>query len=117
VDIGEDERFGRAIELFNEREFEASAELFEELFAEAVLGETELARALMQLATGAHHVERGQRVAALERIAEGLVALANVDDARGIDRAARVDRAGRFIAWIRDDRSRPPMPWPKLRRA
>jgi pyridoxine/pyridoxamine 5'-phosphate oxidase len=114
IDIGDDERFSRAIALFNEREYAEAADLFEELFFEAVLGEVELARALLQIATGAHHVERGQRRVAIERIDEGLIALRAVSDSRGIDLAKLSEAVAEFVAWIEDQRSVPPAPWPSI---
>ncbi|MGK2855597.1 MAG: DUF309 domain-containing protein [Thermoanaerobaculia bacterium] len=116
MDIGDDERFARGIALFNEREFEDAAELFEDLFFEAVYGEKELARALLQFATGAHHVERGQRTVAVERIGEGFVALDAVDDARGIDVAELRASVMGFVRWIEEPGSVPPVPWPKIRK-
>lgn len=114
IDIGDDERFARAIALFNEREYADAADLFEELFFEAVLGEVELARALLQIATGAHHVERGQRRVAIERIDEGLIALRAVTDPRGIDLQRLSEEVAAFVAWIDDPRSVPPAPWPSI---
>jgi len=113
-DIGDDERFARAIALFNEREYADAADLFEELFFEAVFGEVELARALLQIATGAHHVERGQRRVAIERIDEGLIALRAVRDSRGIDVPRLEDEVAAFVAWINDPRSVSPTPWPSI---
>lgn len=114
VDIGDDERFSRAIALFNEREYAEAADLFEELFFEAVLGEVELARALLQIATGAHHIERGQRRVAIERIDQGLIALRLVGDSRGIDVSRLNGEVAEFVAWINDTRSVPPVPWPSI---
>jgi len=114
TDIGDDERFSRAIVLFNAREYEEAADLFEELFFEAVLGEVELARALLQIATGAHHVERGQRRVAIERIDEGLIALRAVSDSRGIDVPRLEESVARFVEWIGDARSVSPAPWPSI---
>jgi hypothetical protein len=114
MDLGEDERFSRAIALFNDREYEEAADLFEDLFFEAVLGEVELARALLQLSTGALHVERGQRRVAIERIDEGIVALRQVADARGIDVEALLAGIVAFVAWIEDGSASPPVPWPKI---
>lgn len=114
ADIGDDERFSRAIELFNEREYADAADLFEELFFEAVLGEVELARALLQIATGAHHVERGQRRVAIERIDEGVIALRAVGDSRGIDVEKLGEEVAAFVSWIKDPRSVAPVPWPSI---
>ena len=117
MDIGDDERFSHAIALFNEREHAEAAEGFEDLLFEAVYGEVDLARALLQLATGAHHVERGQRRVAVERIDEGLVALRRVTDARGIDVGALRESIDRFVASLagRDGGEKPA--WPRIERS
>ena len=117
MDIGDDDRFARGIARFNEREFEEASELFEELLLEAVYGETELARALLQFAAGAHHIERGQRRVAIERIDEGLVALAKVEDARGVEVEMLRESVVEFVRWIETPRSTSPVPWPKIGRA
>lgn len=114
-DIGDDERFSRAIALFNAREYEEAAELFEDLLFEAVYGEVDLARALLQFATGAHHVERGHRRVAVERIEEGIVALRRVGDARGIDVVRLVESIERFVASIADAHTVSPA-WPAIER-
>ncbi|MCM2317229.1 MAG: DUF309 domain-containing protein [Thermoanaerobaculia bacterium] len=116
MDIGDDDRFELGIALFNEREFEEAAELFEELLLEAVYGETELARALLQLAAGAHHIERGQRRVAIERIGVGLIALAKVEESRGVDVEALRTSVAEFVRWIETPGSASPTPWPTIRR-
>ena len=64
-----------------------ASDLFEELFFEAVRDELPLVRALLQVSTGMHHISRGSRRAARERLEEGLRALAEVTSARGVDLA------------------------------
>lgn len=62
-----------------------ASDLFEELFFEAVRDELPLVRALLQVSTGMHHISRGSRRAARERLEEGLRALDEVVNARGVD--------------------------------
>lgn len=62
-----------------------AADLFEELYFEAVRDEVPLVRVLLQISTGLHHVGRGQRRAAVERLEEGIRSMADVTDARGVD--------------------------------
>lgn len=62
-----------------------ASDLFEELYFEAVGDERPLVRFLMQIATGMHHISRGQRRAAKERIEEGLRCIGEVTNPRGVD--------------------------------
>jgi len=62
-----------------------ASDLFEELFFEAVRDELPLVRVLLQISTGMHHVARGQRRAARERLEEGVRAMAAVTNAFGVD--------------------------------
>jgi len=71
-----------------------ASDLFEELFFEAVRDELPLVRALLQISTGMHHIARGQRRAARERLEEGVLAMALVTNARGVD----IDRWREFVA-------------------
>ena len=64
-----------------------ASDLFEELYFEAVRDELPLVRALLQLSTGLHHISRGSKRAARERLEEGLRALDEVVNARGVDLA------------------------------
>ncbi len=84
-DIGDDPRFHAALRAFDAEEFEEAADAFEELFFEAVRDEVPLVRALLQVSTGMHHVARGQRRAAVERLEEGLRVIETVTNARGVD--------------------------------
>jgi len=62
-----------------------ASDLFEELFFEAVRDEVPLVRVLLQVSTGMHHLSRGQRRAARERLEEGLRVMGEVTNARGVD--------------------------------
>ena len=72
----------------NAGDYAEAADGFEELFFEAVRDEVEPVRALMQIATGMHHIERGQARAAIERLEEGVAAIDRITNAHGIDIAA-----------------------------
>ncbi|MEA2464717.1 MAG: hypothetical protein QOJ98_2464 [Acidobacteriota bacterium] len=62
-----------------------ASDLFEELFFEAVRDELLLVRVLLQISTGMHHIARGQRRAARERLEEGVRAMSLVTNAFGVD--------------------------------
>lgn len=70
---------------FNAGDWLEASDLFEELFFEAVRDELPLVRVLLQISTGMHHLARGQHRAARERIEEGLRAMSEVTNARGVD--------------------------------
>jgi len=80
-----DPRFHAALRHFAAGDWLEASDLFEELFFEAVRDEVPLVRVLLQISTGMHHVSRGQRRAAVERLEEGLRAIPAVTDARGVD--------------------------------
>ena len=80
-----DPRFAEALRHFDTGDWLEASDLFEELFFEAVRDEVPLVRVLLQISTGMHHLARGQRNAARERIEEGLRAIADVSDSRGVD--------------------------------
>ena len=80
-----DPRFAEALRHFDAGDWLEASDLFEELFFEAVRDEVPLVRVLLQISTGMHHLARGQRNAARERIEEGLRAIEEVCDARGVD--------------------------------
>ena len=67
--MNDDPRFRAAVAQLNAGDYAEAADAFEELFFEAVREEVEPMRALMQVATGMHHIERGQARAAIDRIA------------------------------------------------
>jgi predicted metal-dependent hydrolase len=101
MDIGDDPRFAAGIAHFNRGDYFDAAESFEDLFFEAVRGELDLARALLQVASGMHHVERGQRRAAIERLEEALEPIDRVEDDRGVDLVALRADVARAIAQLR----------------
>ena len=80
-----DPRFHTALRHFADGDWLEASDLFEELFFEAVRDEVPLVRALLQVSTGMHHLSRGQRRAAVERLEEGVRALGEVTNARGVD--------------------------------
>lgn len=83
-----DPRFATALRHLREHDWLEASDLFEELYFEAVRDEVPLVRVLLQISTGMHHIARGQRGAARERLEEGLRCMAGVVDARGVDLAA-----------------------------
>jgi len=84
----DDPRLRAAIAQLNAGDYAEAADALEELFFEAVRDEVEPVRALMQIATGMHHIERGQARAAIERLEEGVAAIDRITNAYGIDVAA-----------------------------
>lgn len=80
-----DPRFHEALRHFAAGDWLEASDLFEELFFEAVRDEVPLVRALLQVSTGLHHIGRGQRRAAVERLEEGLLAIGEVTNPRGVD--------------------------------
>lgn len=114
--VRNDPRFLAAIELFNAGDWLEASEAFEELFFEAVRGEIEIVRVLMQFSTGLHHTSRGHSRPAVERIEAGLEAAEAVTERHGIDLARlcadmreAVDdirgrrRAPRVTVYLRED--------------
>ena len=83
--LEDDPRFAEARAHFGAGDWLEASDLFEELYFEAVRDEVPLVRVLLQISTGMHHISRGQRRAARERMEEGLRALAEVTNARGVD--------------------------------
>lgn len=80
-----DPRFHDALRHFANGDWLEASDLFEELFFEAVRDELPLVRALLQVSTGMHHIGRGQRRAAVERLEEGLRVMDTITNARGVD--------------------------------
>ncbi len=111
-----DSRLDGAIVHFNAGDFDLAADVFEELFFEAVRAEVAFVRALMQVATGIHHVERNQLRAAIERLQEGIRAIDEVTDDFGFDlarlRAEVLALLPKIAARSRGDRSR--IEWPRI---
>jgi hypothetical protein len=83
--LEDDPRFARALEHFGAGDWLEASDLFEELFFEAVRDEVPLVRFLLQISTGFHHIARGQRRAARERLEEGLRGIAEIENARGVE--------------------------------
>lgn len=82
--LEDDPRFAVALAHFDCGDWLEASDLFEELFFEAVRDELPLVRFLLQISTGFHHVARGQRRAARERLEEGLRGIAEIKNARGV---------------------------------
>ena len=81
----DDPRLLAGIAHFNAGDFDLAADAFEELFFEAIRDEVDFVRALMQVATGIHHVERNQFRAAIERLEEAVRAIDAITNDRGYD--------------------------------
>ena len=92
--LPDDPRFASALRFFADGDWLESSDLFEELYFEAIGDEVPIVRVLLQVSTGMHHISRGQRRAAKERLEEGLRALAEVVNAHGVavEDVARVAR-------------------------
>jgi len=101
MDVIDDPRFATALAHFQSGDWLEAADEFEELFFEAVRDEVEFVRVFLQIATGMHHVSRGQRGAAIERLAEGIKAIDRVTNDRGMDFVALRDRVAREITRLR----------------
>jgi hypothetical protein len=93
-----DPRFAAALRHFENGDWMEASDAFEELFFDAVRDEVPLIRFLLQISTGMHHISRGQRRAAKERIEEGLRVLSEVTNARGVDVNAVAEAARDAIA-------------------
>ena len=99
--LEDDPRFAAALGHMNDGDWLEASDLFEELFFEAVRDEVPLVRVLLQLSTGFHHISRGQRRAAAERLEEGIRAIAEVTNDFGVDLKRWRERAEREIAALR----------------
>ncbi|HEX8619337.1 MAG TPA: DUF309 domain-containing protein [Thermoanaerobaculia bacterium] len=80
-----DPRFALALHHLEAHDWLEASDLFEELFFEAVRDELPLVRFLLQISTGMHHIARGQRRAAAQRLEEGMRVMGDVTNARGVD--------------------------------
>ena len=98
--LAEDPRFAEALAYFAAGDWLEASDLFEELFFEAVRDEVPIVRVLLQVSTGMHHISRGQRRAATERLQEGLRAIDAVTNAHGVDLDAVRRRAQETIALL-----------------
>jgi hypothetical protein len=92
--LEDDVRFADARAHFAAGDWLEASDLFEELFFEAVRDEVALVRVLLQVSTGMHHLSRGQRRAAAERLREGLYAMGEVRNAFGVN-LEEVERVAR----------------------
>lgn len=95
--LEEDARFHAALGHVESEDWLEASDLFEDLFFEAVGDEVPLVRALLQITTGMHHISRGQRRAARERLEEGLRVLPQVLNARGVDLERLRTRVGEAL--------------------
>lgn len=91
--LEDDPRFALALRHVHDGDWLEASDLFEELFFEAVRDEVPLIRVLLQISTAMHHLSRGQRNAARERLEEGVRAMQEVTNARGVDLQSLVARA------------------------
>ncbi len=110
-DIGDDPRFLKGVRALNAHDYFDASEEFEDLFFEAVLGEVAFARVFLQVAVGAHHLERGQRQAAVDRLAEVSKAIDAVTNDRGWDLARLQDDVRALIARVLAGE---PFVWPQV---
>jgi hypothetical protein len=83
--LEDDPRFAAALAHLRDGDWLEASDLFEELYFEAVRDEVPLVRVLLQISTGMHHLSRGQRRAAAQRIEEGVRCMPAVTNARGVD--------------------------------
>ncbi|HEX7708704.1 MAG TPA: DUF309 domain-containing protein [Thermoanaerobaculia bacterium] len=95
--LEDDVRFAMAVRLLASRDWMEASDLFEELYFESVRDELPLVRFLLQISTGMHHVSRGQRRAAVERLEEGLRVAGEITNARGVDVEGLAAEARRVI--------------------
>ncbi len=70
--VEEDERFQKAIELFNEKEWYSAHDLFEELWHEALGPARITLQGILQVAVAQLHLERGNKNGATLLYGEGL---------------------------------------------
>ena len=101
--LEDDERFAAAFRHFDAGDWLEAADLFEELFFEAVRDELPLVRFLLQVSTGMHHISRGQRRAAVERLEEALRVEGEVVNPRGVDVAAISADVREAIRRVKDE--------------
>ncbi|MEO6260847.1 MAG: hypothetical protein ABIP63_10870 [Thermoanaerobaculia bacterium] len=83
--IEDDPRFAVAIAHFQAGDFDDAGDGFEELFFEAVRDELEFVRLFLQVSVGVFHAQCGQKRPAVERLEEGLRAMAGITSDRGFD--------------------------------
>ena len=83
--LADDARFAAGLAALEGGDYLEASEVFEELYFEAVREEVAVVRFLLQVSTGLHHVSRGQRRAAVERLEEGLRGAGAVGDGWGVE--------------------------------
>ena len=96
--LEDDPRFAAALRHLETGDWMEASDAFEELFFDAVRDEVPLIRFLLQISTGMHHLSRGQRRAARERLEEGLRVLGEVTNTRGVDVTGLAEAARKVIA-------------------
>ena len=100
VPVEKDPRFALAIAHFQAGDFDEASDGFEELFFEAVRDELGFVRVFLQISVGVFHAQCGQRRPAVERLEEGLRAVAEVKNDRGFDLQALGQDIERLIGQI-----------------
>ena len=68
----DDDRYRKAINLFNAREWYAAHDAFEELWHESIGEERAVFQGIIQIAVAEHHLRNGNRRGSLLLMAEGL---------------------------------------------
>jgi hypothetical protein len=101
--LEQDDRFHEALRHYAAGDWLEASDLFEELFFEAVRDEVALVRVLLQVSTGMHHIARGQRRAAAERLEEGLRSIPAVTNAHGVDLEKVRERATEALRTLRGE--------------
>jgi uncharacterized protein len=111
LELIDDPRFLRGIALFNEGDYLEASDCFEELFFEGVRDEPDFIRVFLQFSVGIHHAQTGQWRPAVERIEEGLLLVASIQDDRGIELQALADAMRSGVRSLRD-KNKPA--WPAI---
>jgi predicted metal-dependent hydrolase len=113
MEINDEPRFLRGVDLFNAGEYLEASDCFEDLFFEGVRDEPDFIRIFLQFSVGIHHAQTGQWRPAVERIEEGLRLVASNRDDRGIDLLAL---ASGMKAGARQVRASARPEWPRIER-
>lgn len=114
MDITEEPRFHRGVELFNEGEYLEASDCFEDLFFEGVRDEPDFVRVFLQFSVGIHHAQTGQWRPAVERIEEGLRVAMTIRNSRGIDLVALAEG---MVAGAKNVRAGLKPTWPRIKLA
>jgi hypothetical protein len=109
LELIDDPRFIRGVALFNDGEYLEASDCFEDLFFEGVRDEPDFIRIFLQFSTGIHHAQFGQWRPAVERIEEGLLLVACIQNDRGIDLVALGEGMRSGVRSLRE-RSKPSWP-------